>query len=94
MVVGLQLRCVRVFRLFRRLEVVSDKMALSHPAHQQVTQTVRRRKTNSSVLLDGRVESLQSARTPRTAGLPMKTTPSKFGGASCASWRKTSFAAR
>jgi len=34
MVVGLQLRCVRVFRRFRRLEVVSDKTAFSRPAHQ------------------------------------------------------------
>jgi len=40
MVVGLQLRCVRVFRHFVWLEVDSDKTALSRPAHQQVTQTV------------------------------------------------------
>jgi hypothetical protein len=32
---------LRVFRRFARLEVVSDKMVLSRPTHQQVTQTVR-----------------------------------------------------
>ena len=33
---------LRDFRQFTWLEVVSDKMALSRPAHQQVTQTVGR----------------------------------------------------
>ena len=85
---------LRVFRHFAWLEADSDKIALSRPTHQRVTQTVRRRKTNSFVLLEGDEESPQSARTPRTARMHMKTTPSYFGGASCASWRKTSFAAR
>ena len=31
---------LRVFRHFARLEIDSDKIALSRPAHQQVTQTV------------------------------------------------------
>jgi hypothetical protein len=38
--VGLQLRCVRVFRHFSWLEVVTDKTALPRPAHQQVTRAV------------------------------------------------------
>jgi hypothetical protein len=33
---------LRVFREFAWLEVDSDKMAFSRPAHQRVTQTVRR----------------------------------------------------
>jgi len=33
---------LRVFKHFARLEVVSDKIALSRPAHQQVTPTVGR----------------------------------------------------
>jgi hypothetical protein len=40
--VGLQLRCVRVFRQFAGLEVGTVKMALPHPTHQRVTQTVGR----------------------------------------------------
>jgi len=31
---------LRVFSYFSRLEVVSDKMVLSRPAHQQVTRAV------------------------------------------------------
>jgi hypothetical protein len=33
---------LRVFRQFAWLDVGSDKMALSRPAHQRVTQAVRR----------------------------------------------------
>ena len=40
-VVGLQLRCVGVFRHFARLEVVSDKMALSRPADQYPAESMR-----------------------------------------------------
>ena len=40
MMVGLLLRSVRVFEQFSWLGIDSDKIALSRPAHQQVTQTV------------------------------------------------------
>jgi hypothetical protein len=42
MVVGLQLRCVRVLKHLAWLRVGSGKVALSRPAHQQVTRPVRR----------------------------------------------------
>jgi hypothetical protein len=38
---------LRVFRQFAWLEVGSVKMVLSHPAHQRVTQAVRRTKSGS-----------------------------------------------
>ena len=43
---------LRAVRQFAWLEVGSDKVALSHPAHQRVTQTVRRLSVESNVLVE------------------------------------------
>jgi len=42
---------------------------------------------------EGKVESLQLARTPCATTCKMKCTPSYSGGAACASWRNSSFLA-